>query len=177
MQIFESERLLGHSLSLDDYLQFEAGVAPAWISAINPYQHLVANPGPLPYRIPRVKKNPEFAEIGLVLAIEKDSGEIIGSAGFHEVPNENGMIEIGFEIVPEKQNQGFGPELLLGMWAMICKQPDVQTLRYTVSPENAPSLHIIEKLNFALVGEQIDPEDGVELIYEMSSSQYVNGTN
>lgn len=177
MKIFETERLTGLSLSLDDYLQFEQGIEPQWIAEINPYRHLITNPGPLPYRIPRVKTNPEFVEICLVLAIEKNTGDIIGSAGFHDFPNEKGMIELGFEIVPEKQNQGFGTELLHGMWKMICQRPEVQILRYTVSPENTPSVHIINKLNFTLVGEQIDPEDGVELIYEMSVSQYLSGAH
>jgi RimJ/RimL family protein N-acetyltransferase len=82
------------------------------------------------------------------------------------------MIEIGFGIVPEFQNRGFGKELLHGMWQMILKSPDVKTLRYTVSPENLPSMHIIKKLNFDLVGEQIDEEDGLELIYELSCEEY-----
>jgi RimJ/RimL family protein N-acetyltransferase len=82
------------------------------------------------------------------------------------------MIEIGFGIVPESQNRGFGKELLHGMWQMILKSPDVKTLRYTVSPENLPSMHIIKKLNFDLVGEQIDEEDGLELIYELSCEEY-----
>ena len=86
------------------------------------------------------------------------------------------MIEIGFEIVAERQNQGFGAELLHGKWRAICQRQDVKVLRYTVSPQNAPSLHLIQKLNFALIGEQIDPEDGIELIYEMSKSEYISKT-
>ena len=123
------------------------------------------------HRIPRVKKDPSFAEIGLVLAIS--DGEIIGSAGFHDFPDENGMIEIGFGIVPDKQRQGYGLELLHGIWREIAKRPDVKILRYTVSPDNEASMHIIKKLGFDLVGEQIDDEDGLELIYEMPIADYL----
>ena len=83
------------------------------------------------------------------------------------------MIEIGFGIVPGKQNSGFGKELLNGMWKMISARPDVQILRYTVSPTNSPSLHIIKSLNFNLVGEQIDDKDGLELIYELPIKTYL----
>ena len=83
------------------------------------------------------------------------------------------MIEIGFGIVPERQNLGFGKELLHGMWKMICKEPDVKILRYTVSPENAPSVHIIKNLGFLEVGKQIDDEDGIELIFEMPKEDYL----
>jgi RimJ/RimL family protein N-acetyltransferase len=55
---------------------------------------------------------------------------------------------------------------------MILQYSNVKTLRYTVSPENLPSMHIIKKLNFDLVGEQIDEEDGLELIYELSCEEY-----
>ena len=170
---FETTRLWCHPISLDEYQSFENGIEPNWDSFSNPYRHLIEGPSPLVHRIPRVKKSPEFAEIGLVLAVEKSTKEIIGSAGFHDFPNQDGMIEIGFGIVPEKQNQGFGTELLHGMWTMICRRSDVKTLRYTVSPTNAPSLHIISKLGFALIGEQLDEEDGPELIYESSVDDYL----
>ena len=168
---FQTKRLNCQSLSLNDYAEFEAGREPEWIGFSNPYKHLVEGPSPLRHRIPRVKKEPEFAEIGLVLAIA--DGEIIGSSGFHEFPDENGMIEIGFGIVPEKQRQGYGLELLHGMWKAISSRPDVKTLRYTVSPENEASMHIIKKLQFNLVGEQMDDEDGLELIYELPIKEYL----
>jgi RimJ/RimL family protein N-acetyltransferase len=83
------------------------------------------------------------------------------------------MIEIGFGIVPEKQRQGYGLELLHGMWKAISSKPDVKILRYTVSPENEASMHIIRKLQFKLVGEQMDDEDGLELIYELPIAEYL----
>ena len=91
---FKTDRLICQSLSLAEYAEFEAGREPKWDGFSNPYKHLVEGPSPLVHRIPRVKKDPSFAEIGLLLAIS--SGEIIGSAGFHDFPDENGMIEISF---------------------------------------------------------------------------------
>jgi len=174
MTSFETTRLTCNSLSLEDYLAFESGVEPNWSGFSNPYRHLIEGPSPLRFRIPRVKQNPEFADISIVLAIEKVSTEVVGSAGFHDFPNEKGMIEIGFGIVAQKQNQGFGTELLIGMWKMICARPDVKILRYTVAPDNAPSMKIINKLGFEKVGEQMDPEDGLELIYEMSAADFLS---
>jgi RimJ/RimL family protein N-acetyltransferase len=171
--VFQTERLLCQPLSLQDYSDFEEGRSPDWSQFSNLYNHLIEGPSPLPFRIPRVRLNPEFAEIAIVLAIEKATKVIVGSAGFHDFPNEDGMIEIGFGIVPEKQNQGFGKELLHGMWNEIVKRPDVKILRYTVSPTNAPSMHIIESLGFDFKGEQIDEIDGPELIYELSSERYI----
>jgi RimJ/RimL family protein N-acetyltransferase len=58
------------------------------------------------------------------------------------------------------------------MWGWVVNSPQVKTLRYTVSPDNLISQHIIKKLGFNLVGEQIDEEDGLEEIYEMLSDSY-----
>ena len=174
MYLFETDRLRCYSLSISDYAAFEAGVEPKWEGFTNPYKHLIEGPSPLAFRIPRVKKDPSFADIGLILAVNKSSNEVIGSAGFHDFPDDNGMIEIGFGIVPELQNQGFGKELLMGMWLMISKRPDVTILRYTVAPDNEPSMHIINNLGFDKVGEQIDPEDGLELIFEKSVSDFLS---
>lgn len=174
MTSFETARLSCRSLTASEYQIFEQGQEPTWEDFTNQHRHLLDGASPLPHRIPRVKANTDFAEIGLVLAIEKDSRILIGSAGFHDFPDANGMIEIGFGLVPEWQGHGFGQELLHGMWAMILKNPDVKVLRYTVSPQNEPSLHIIKKLKFNLVGEQIDDEDGLELIYEMGRDKYLS---
>ena len=170
---FETERLFGIPLSVENYASFEKNEEPKWEVITNPYRHLIEAPSPLPHRIPKVKANPAFAEIGIILGVLKSTKEIIGSAGFHNFPDPNGMIEIGFGIVDEKQNNGFGTEFLLGMWRMICMRPDVKILRYTVSPENAASMHIISKLKFKQTGEQIDPEDGLELIFEKSVEDFL----
>jgi RimJ/RimL family protein N-acetyltransferase len=98
--------------------------------------------------------------------------EIIGSAGFHNLPDVNGMIEIGFGIDHTFRNKGYGKQILHGMWNWVVKEQGVKTLRYTVSPSNLISQQIIQKLQFNLVGEQLDDVDGVEEIYELSSSDY-----
>ena len=96
----------------------------------------------------------------------------MGSAGFHDLPDERGMIEIGLGIVPEHQRQGFARELVVGMWSWVVRQPDVHVLRYTVSPTNVASQRLIARFAFAKVGEQIDEEDGLEEIYEMDARQW-----
>ncbi len=97
---------------------------------------------------------------------------VIGSAGFHARPDDDGMIEIGLGIVPEERGRGYAQELLRGMWAWVVTQPGVRTLRYTVSPDNAPSQAIIRRFGFEHHGQQIDEVDGPEDIYELSADEY-----
>jgi RimJ/RimL family protein N-acetyltransferase len=173
VKVFETSRLIGQVLSLDDYADFESGREPFWVGFTNPYKHLIEGPNPLRFRIPRVTKDPSFAEIALVLAVTKDYGEVIGSSGFHDFPDEHGVIEVGYGIVPQKQNQGYGKEFLLGTWKWIAERQDVKILRYTVSPRNEVSLHIIRSLGFDQFGEQEDPDDGIELIFEQSVDNFL----
>ena len=173
MTTFETARLRCQSLTLEDYATFDTGEKPNWVGFTNPDNHLMEEPTPLRFRIPRVKASPEFAEIAIILAISKETNEVVGSAGFHDFPDEKGMIEIGYGIVPRMQNQGLGKELLIGMWKLICARDDVKILRYTASPDNAPSLQIVRKLGFTEIGVQIDPEDGPELIFEMSKEEFL----
>ena len=70
------------------------------------------------------------------------------------------------------QNLGYGQEILLEMWSWIVNDPQVKTLRYTVSPDNLVSQHIINNLGFNLVGEQMDEKDGLEQIYELPAAKY-----
>ena len=77
MSQFETKRLICRSLTLEEYLDFEKGIEPDWQGFTNPYKHLVEGPSPLSFRIPKVKINPEFAEIALTIAVTKDKKEII----------------------------------------------------------------------------------------------------
>ena len=138
----------------------------------DPYKYFLNNPNPISYRINQVRKNPEAAKYLLRVAVLKQHMVVVGSAGFHNLPDENGMIEIGFGVDPAFQNKGYGKQILHGMWGWGVNEPRVKTLRYTVSPENLISQHIIKKLRFDLVGEQMDEEDGLEQIYEFSAADY-----
>ena len=138
----------------------------------DPDKYFLNNPNPIKYRLPRVRQNPEYAKYLLRVAVLKDNPIIIASAGFHDAPDSNGMIEIGFGVDEKYQGRGFGQELLHGMWSWVVNNPQVKTLRYTVSPDNLISQHIIKKQGFKHKGQQIDEEDGPEDIYELSASDY-----
>ena len=138
----------------------------------NPHRVLVDFQGPLHWRVPQVKADPSSNKWFVRLIVLKENREIIGSTSFHGVPDENGMIEIGLGIEPEFHNQGFAKESLLAMWSWAIDQPGVKSFRYTVSPDNAPSIKVIEYFGFPFIGVQIDEEDGPENIYEISTGDF-----
>lgn len=139
----------------------------------NPHQILVAESGPLRWRVPQVKADPATNKWFVRFIVLRESGKVIGSTSFHGVPDENGMMEIGLGVEEAYRNQGYAKEALRGMWKWVSGEPGVKTLRYTVSPENLPSVKIIEGYGFEYLGQQIDEEDGPENIYEMSTEEFM----
>jgi RimJ/RimL family protein N-acetyltransferase len=135
----------------------------------NPYRVLINDPGPLAWRVPQVKSNPVLNKWFVRFIVDRDSREVIGSTSFHGAPDSDGMIEIGLGIEKPFQNQGFAKESLLGMWRWVVTFPEVRTLRYTVSPDNLPSISVINYFGFDFKGQQLDEIDGPENIYEMDS--------
>ena len=165
-----TKRLHLHTVLPDEYLLLQEDLThpDLWLKRgfTDQIKYFATNPNPIKYRAPRVAANPGWAKYLLRVAVLKNNPIIIASAGFHNAPDAAGMIEIGFGVDSKFQNQGFGQEILHAMWSWVVKDPLVKTLRYTVSPENSVSQHIIKKFNFNLIGEQIDEEDGLELIYD-----------
>lgn len=140
---------------------------------INPHQNLVKESGPLGWRVPQVKVDPSVNKWFVRFIVLKESKEVIGSASFHGVPDSEGMMEIGLGIEEAFQGNGYAKEALAGMWSWVCTFPEVKTLRYTVSPENLPSIAVINYFGFEYKGQQMDEIDGPENIYEMSTKEFM----
>jgi RimJ/RimL family protein N-acetyltransferase len=140
----------------------------------NPLRNLIDFQGPLAWRVPQVKADPSTNKWFVRWIVIKENREVIGSTSFHGAPDAQGMMEIGLGIETQYQNQGYAKEALLGMWRWVLTFPEVKTLRYTVSPENLPSIAVIKYLGFDFKVQQIDEEDGPEDIFEMDCETFLN---
>jgi RimJ/RimL family protein N-acetyltransferase len=141
-------------------------------SFTNPHRVLMDESGPLRWRVPQVKSDPAVNKWFVRWIVEKETQEIVGSTSFHGPPDMQGMMEIGLGIHVNFQRRGYATETLTGMWSWVIDQPGVDLLRYTVAPDNEASVAVIKKFGFECVGQQIDPEDGPEDIYEMSADEF-----
>ena len=138
----------------------------------NPHRILMDGSGPLRWRVPQVKADPSVNKWFIRWMVEKETREIVGSTSFHGPPDEKGMMEIGLGVHNDFQRRGYATEALIGMWSWVVDQAGVELLRYTVDPNNEASVAVIKKFGFERVGQQIDPEDGPEDIYEMSANEF-----
>jgi RimJ/RimL family protein N-acetyltransferase len=175
--LITTERLELHHIPADGLISLYEGksdlLAIAGRDFTNPLQNLVLESGPLGWRVPQVKADPSTNKWFVRFIVLKESRIVIGSTSFHGAPDENGMMEIGLGVEEAYRNRGYAKEALLGMWRWVSGEPGVKTLRYTVSPENIPSVKIIEGFGFTYRGQQMDELDGPENIYEMSIEDFM----
>jgi RimJ/RimL family protein N-acetyltransferase len=117
------------------------------------------------WRLAQIAANPA-EEPWLVRAIvDRAEGVAVGYVNFHAPPDERGMVEIGYTIVPSRRRQGYASEAADGMWRWAAEH-GARVLRASISPDNEPSLALINKAGFVEVGSQMDEIDGLELIFE-----------
>ncbi|MDJ1137433.1 GNAT family protein [Streptomyces iconiensis] len=120
------------------------------------------------YRLGQMASDPEGAAWCVRQLVLNEEGVAVGHGGFHGPPDENGMVEVGYAVVPEHRRQGYARATLTELLRRATEAPGVRTVRATLTPDNAASLATLAPFGFSHVGEQWDEEDGRELIYEVA---------
>jgi RimJ/RimL family protein N-acetyltransferase len=93
--------------------------------------------------------------------VHRESHSVIGSVGFKGAPDETGMAEIAYGIVPAFQGQGYATEAAAALVAFAFGDGRVRVVRAHTLPEFNASTRVLEKLHFACVGEAVEPDDGL----------------
>jgi len=107
--------------------------------------------------------------LGRAIALTEPDGSrrVIGSAGFHAPPDEDGRVEIGYRVEPGYRRQGIASEVVRALFDWAAREHGVTRFRASVSPDNIGSLATIRGLGFRQVGVQMDDIDGEELVFEL----------
>ena len=103
-------------------------------------------------------------------------GRMIGHAGYHGPPGINSTqdpdaVEFGYQIFPAWRGNGYATRAATMLMDMAEELAGIRHFVLSVSPENDPSLAIVRKLGFVRTGEQMDDEDGLEHIFELTRNQ------
>ncbi len=123
-------------------------------------------------RVAQLREEPDVQRWLARAIVRKEGGRLmIGNVGFHGQPGVNAAgnehaLEIGYGLQPEHRRQGYATEAVEGLigWA---RTQGIGHFVASVSPDNEPSLAIIRKLGFVRTGQHIDPEDGLEHVFEL----------
>lgn len=115
-------------------------------------------------RADQVRRDPAAAD-WVARAVVVD-GVVVGHAGFHGPPDENGMVEVAYSVDPAYRRRGYATAMLEAAISWAAADPAVRTVRASISPDNVASLATLRPFGFIEVGEQWDDEDGLELLFE-----------
>ena len=93
--------------------------------------------------------------------------QALGYLNFHAAPDERGVAEIGYYLLPEARGHGYAIEAVRAAFDWATRVHGVRHFRAAVAPDNGPSLSLVGKLGFRQTGDQWDDEDGLELVFEL----------
>ena len=92
---------------------------------------------------------------------------VIGNGGFGGKPTADGMVEVGYSVVPEFQRLGYATEAVRGLIHWAFAHPEIVRIVAETYPESKSSIRVIQKNGFLFVGPGSEP--GV-IRYELKRS-------
>ena len=91
--------------------------------------------------------------------IDKETHELIGNAGYHEIKNDIG--ELGIWIAIPHQNNHYGREILARLIEYGYQELNLKRITLTVHENNERAVHLYQKLGFYKNGRPKSIMDGV----------------
>ena len=101
--------------------------------------------------------------------VHRQSHCVIGSAGFVGPPDEQGVVEIAYGIVPSFQGRGYATQTAAALVGFALSCPKVRTLCAHTLPQPGASPRVLAKCGFRHVGEVVHPQDGRVWRWELAA--------
>ena len=98
-------------------------------------------------------------------AVDVATGQVVGHGGFHGPPDDEGTVEVAYSVDPVWRRRGYAKAILAALLERAGAEPAVRAVRASIRPDNVASLATIKGFGFRKVGEQWDPEDGLEWVF------------
>jgi RimJ/RimL family protein N-acetyltransferase len=95
------------------------------------------------------------------LAIDPARRLVVGTCAFKGAPDADGMVEVAYFTFPSHEGRGYATAMARALRDQAATAAAVRLVRAHTLPERNASARILDKLGFRLIGEVVDPEDGV----------------
>ncbi|GAA2632770.1 GNAT family N-acetyltransferase [Paractinoplanes durhamensis] len=114
-------------------------------------------------RLEQIGEDPSSADWIARAAVT--DGQVVGHGGFHGPPDTEGVVEVAYSVDPAFRRRGYAKAMLRSLLARVDADPSVTAVRASIRPDNAGSRATIAGFGFKKIGEQWDPEDGLEDVF------------
>ena len=135
----------------------------AWVESLPPADRAEVSPA----WIARVRSTPAGDPWALSFnVVERASRSVIGTCAFKGPPDAEGVVEVAYGIDPSYRGRGFATESASALTEFAFASGRVRLVRADTKPDGRASARVLSKCGFHLVGEVIDPEDGLVCRWE-----------
>jgi len=85
------------------------------------------------------------------------SGQVLVGGGGFLGPPQDGVVQMGYSVLPEFQRRGYATEMVRGLatWAFV--QPGVDVIAAETEWANPASVRVLERTGFVMAGTAVDP--------------------
>lgn len=111
--------------------------------------------GVLPRTLRELECDPGYGRWSGIIVHVADA-IVIGSMGFKSPPDELGTVEIGYDIIPTYQGQGYATEMARGLIEWGFRHAGVRQVTAECLVGNAPSIRVLEKIGMSRVAQTKD---------------------
>ena len=98
----------------------------------------------------------EWWQYFVILAADRER-TLIGTTGYKGPPSGDGSVELGYSIVHEHQRRGYATECVRALLAHSFSSPRVRRVIAETLPALAPSIGVLRKCGFRLIGAGSEP--------------------
>ena len=92
--------------------------------------------------------------------------------GFKGKPDQTGVVEIGYSIVPEYRGRGYATQVAQALIDYAFSHPEVSATAAHTSVKNIGSMKVLERAGMKVVGEMEDHEDGRMWRWQLNRDEY-----
>jgi ribosomal-protein-alanine N-acetyltransferase len=130
------------------------------------------------YTLAHLEAHPGTPQWGFYYFVRKPEGPagseeafVLGAGGYKGAPAE-GTVEVGYSILADHQRRGYATEAVRGFLAHAFSHGEVERVIAQTLPELAPSIGVLEKCGFHLLGA--GSEEGA-ICYEITRDEWKGG--
>jgi ribosomal-protein-alanine N-acetyltransferase len=121
----------------------------------------------LPFFIEQMEKAPSEPAWDWIAVHRKDQG-VIGGIGFMGAPDEEGVVEMGYDVVPEYRKQGYATEMVRRLIAWSFQEAGIKVVTASCLDDNIGSIKVLENVGM----RRLEPEDNM-LKWEIRKQEWV----